>query len=52
MGQGKDIFEAFFKKDLAKRLLLGMPCQAHAPRYVSSLQFEQVLLHGSLPALP
>ena len=22
--QGKDIFEAFFKKDLAKRLLLGM----------------------------
>ena len=30
--QGKDVFEAFYKKDLAKRLLLGRSASADAEK--------------------
>lgn len=31
-GQGKDVFEAFYKKDLAKRLLLGKSASTDAEK--------------------
>lgn len=32
--QGKDVFEAFYKKDLAKRLLLGRSASVDAEKLV------------------
>ena len=36
MQQGKDVFEAFYKKDLAKRLLLGKSASVDAEKAMIS----------------
>ena len=36
MEQGKDVFEAFYKKDLAKRLLLGKSASVDAEKAMIS----------------
>ena len=36
--QGKDVFEAFYKKDLAKRLLLGRSASADAEKGALTLE--------------
>ena len=45
--QGKDVFEAFYKKDLAKRLLLGKSASIDAEKSMIS----KVLLLVQLPCL-
>lgn len=47
MVQGKDVFEAFYKKDLAKRLLLGKSASIDAEKSMIS----KVLLLVQLPCL-
>ena len=54
--QGKDVFEAFYKKDLAKRLLLGKSASIDAERLmITKLKTEcgaQVYIPLSLPLTP
>lgn len=40
--QGKDVFEAFYKKDLAKRLLLGKSASIDAEKSMISKVFFKV----------
>ena len=50
LSQGKDVFEAFYKKDLAKRLLLGRSASNDAEKVrtlwkcITTLHTEQVLI--------
>lgn len=44
--KGKDVFEAFYKKDLAKRLLLGKSASIDAEKSMISKVKDIIFLHA------